>query len=305
MTEIASRAGWQEAKSAATKLAGVGLGLRWEFLDDVVGAPRLPLAFLEISPENYMRRGGYFPECLKELRRRYPLVTHGLTMSLGAESPPSDGYLDELSAEIRRVGSPWHSDHLCLSTAGELVLHELLPLPLWPEVASRAAQRVRGLEERLGVPLLVENISFYAHPARPRMTEAEFLRAVLLEADCGLLLDVNNVYVNAQNHGYDAQEFIRSLPLERVIEIHVAGYTRLPEGHLAAEMLLDTHGAPVSDPVKELLAFTLERTGPVPVLLERDNDVPELEVLLAEARELGLVYERAMSVHEARRAGQP
>jgi uncharacterized protein (UPF0276 family) len=156
---------------------------------------------------------------------------------------------------------------------------------------------VKDTEDLLGLPMLVENISFYAHPARPRMSEADFLCTVLEQADCGLLLDVNNVYVNARNHGYDARAFIEALPLERVVEVHVAGYTRLPQGHLAEGMLLDTHGAKVTDPVKELLAFTLERVGPVPVLLERDNDVPPLDELIAETRELRAIYDRAISGH--------
>lgn len=304
MSELAPRSSFEVARRAARPLAGIGLGLRWEFLEDVLEAPTLELSFLEVSPENYMRRGGYFPECLEKLRERYRLVTHGLTLSLGAERPPSADYLAELDAEVRRARSPWHSDHLCLSTSGDLVLHDLFPLPLNVETARRAAQRVKETEDLLGLPMLVENISFYAHPARPRMSEAEFLSTVLTEADCGLLLDVNNVYVNAQNHGYDARAFIDALPLERVVELHVAGYTRLPPGHLAEGMLLDTHGAPVTDPVKELLAFTLERTGPVPVLLERDNDVPSLDALLAETRELRAIYDRAMLAH-ATKASAP
>ncbi len=297
-----SRGSWLDARRAAEKIAGIGLGLRWEFLEDVLERPTLDVSFLEVSPENYMRRGGYFPECLETLRSRYAIVTHGLTLSLGASTPPRDSYLSELHAETRRLGTPWHSDHLCASTSGERVLHELLPLPLTPEVACRVAERIQHVEARLGLPLLVENVSFYAHPARPRMSEAEFLCAVLEQANCGLLLDVNNVYVNAENHGYDAFELIESLPLERVVEIHVAGHERLPRGHLAEGMLLDTHGAAVCAPVKELLAFTLERTGPVPVLLERDNDVPPLDVLLHEVRELRAVYDHAIQARETRGA---
>ncbi len=291
------RGGWRAARRAAANLAGIGLGLRWEFLEDVLERPTLELSFLEVSPENYMRRGGYFPECLERLRERYPLVSHGLTMSLGAVDPPPETYMAELYDETRRVGTPWHSDHLCLSTSQARVLHELLPLQLAPEAVRRVADNVKRAEDRLGLPMLVENISFYAHPARPKLPEAAFLCAVLDEADCGLLLDVNNVYVNARNHGYDAQEFIASLPLERVVEVHIAGYKRLPAGHLAEGMLLDTHGSPVSDPVKELLRFTLERTGPVPVLLERDNDVPEFDVLLDEVRDLRAIYDAAVLVH--------
>jgi uncharacterized protein (UPF0276 family) len=285
---------WQTARQRGRRLAGVGLGLRWEFLDDLLESPRLPLRFLEVSPENYMRRGGYFPAALERIGDRYPLVTHGLTMSLGAATPPAEEYMQALRGEIERLATPWHSDHLCLSTAAGVVLHELLPLPLTRAHARRAADNVRRAQDRLGVPLAVENISYYAQPGRPEMAEVEFLRQVLEDADCGLLLDVNNVYVNAENHGFDARTFIAALPLERVVELHVAGHRRLPEDHFAAGLLLDTHGAPTPSPVQELLAYTLERTGPVPVLLERDNDVPPLETLLAEVKHLQGIYDAAV-----------
>ncbi len=260
---------------------GVGLGLRWDFLEEVMDGPRLDVAFWEVSPENHMRRGGYFPWALAKVRERYPLVTHGLTLSLGAVDEPPTDYLDELKQEINRMGSPWHSDHLCFSTAGPLVLHDLLPLRLSAATADRA--------------MAFENISWYAHPGAPELPESEFINRVLHQSQAWMLLDVNNVYVNAQNHGFDPYAFIAELPLERVIQIHVAGHTELEDG-----MLLDTHGAPVIDPVYELLEWTLARTGPRPVLLERDNDVPELSVLLAEVRRLKDSYACAMRSWEAR-----
>ncbi len=295
----------KRARDAGRKFAGIGLGLRWDFLEEVLEGPDADVAFFEVSPENYMRRGGYFPEALERVRERYQLVTHGLTMSIGAIDPPPTAYLTELRAETQRVGSPWHSDHLCLSTAGDVVLHDLLPLRLTEEVADRAARRLIEVEERLGLPMAVENISYYALPGRPLMTEAEFITRVIEQADCGLLLDVNNVYVNAVNHGYDPRRFIESLPLDRVIQLHIAGHKCLGDDHPARGMLLDTHGARVIDPVKELLAFTIERTGPVPVLLERDNDIPELDVLLDEVRELRRIYESALAHSEATRATPP
>lgn len=282
---------WETARALGRPLAGVGLGLRWEFLDELLETTDVQLPFLEVSPENYMRRGGYFPAALEQLLERFRIVTHGLTLSVGASTPPAPAYLRELCAETARVRSPWHSDHLCLSTAGDTVLHELLPLRLDAASAQRAADGIRRAQDALQLPMAIENISFYAHPGRPEMTELEFLRAVLEEADCGLLLDVNNVHVNAVNHGYDAQAFIAALPLERVVELHVAGHRRLPDDHFAAGMLLDSHGAPVADPVRELLRTTLRLTGPVPVLLERDNDVPPLEELLAEVDALQELYD--------------
>lgn len=286
---------YQEAKTKAEPYFGVGLGLRWDFLDDVLEIASLPVRFFEISPENYMGRGGYFPDALERLRDRYPFVTHGLTMSVGAHAFPEESYMAELSSEIARVGSPWHSDHLCLSTAGPLVLHDLLPLTPSKKVAQRAADRIRAIEDRLGVPFAIENISFYAHAGRPEMPEHEFLCEVLHRSSAGLLLDVNNVYVNALNHGFDAEDFIRSLPHEQVVQLHVAGHTRLGEESSCPGLLLDTHGSPVVPPVKNLLDLTLRLTGPLPVVLERDNDVPEFAELVAEVEALSEIYDAAVA----------
>lgn len=276
------------------RLDGVGLGLRWEFLEEVLDGPALDVAFFEVSPENYMRRGGWYPAALERIAERYPIVSHGLTASFGAIDPPEASYLDELEAETRRLRTPWHSDHLCFSSARGRVLHELMPLKFCRENVTRVADHVRAMRDRLGLPIAIENITWYAHPGRREMPEAEFISAVLEQSGAGLLLDVNNAWVNAQNHGFDAREFILALPLDRVVEIHVAGHTRTPSG-----LILDTHGTPLVDPVIELLEWTLRRTGPVPVLLERDNAVPELDELLSEVRRLRQAYARALSHPEA------
>ena len=278
---------------------GVGLGLRWEFLDEVLHGPALDVAFFEVSPENYMRRGGYYPAALETLKERYTFLTHGLTLSLGAVDPPEPSYLAELTAEIARLGSAWHSDHLCFSSAGPLVLHDLLPLPHSRESVARVADRLRAVEDRVGVPMAVENISYYAHPVAPEMPETEFIRQVLDKSGCGLLLDVNNVYVNSRNHGFDAREFILDLPLERVVQVHVAGHT---PSKWNPELVIDTHGAPVCDPVFDLLELAISRTGPVAVLLERDNDIPDLSELMAELSRLRVSYAAGLQRFEERRA---
>lgn len=283
------------SQRAVPRLAGVGLGLRWDFLEEVVDGPALPIDFFEVSPENYMRRGGYYPEQLERLDGRYPLVTHGLTLSIGAVDEPDAPYLRELKAEIVRTKSPFHSDHLCFSSAGQRSLHELLPLQQSRKNVARVAERAARLRDVLGVPFALENITYYMHPGRAELSELEFLSAVLEQSDAGLLLDVNNVYVNSLNHGFDPRAFISSLPLARVVELHVAGHSRKASG-----LVLDTHGAPVADPVLDLLAFTLERTGPVPVLLERDNDVPPLAELVAEVQTLRAIYDRSLEPYRAR-----
>jgi hypothetical protein len=278
-------------------LTGVGLGLRWDFLEEVSDGPDLDVAFFEVSPENYMRRGGFYPALLERVVGRYPVVTHGLTMSLGAVDAPCPQYLDELKTELERLKTPWHSDHLCFGSSGNRRLHDLLPLKQCRENVQRVAERVRSLEDRLGLPMAIENISWYAPLGKPEMSESAFLGEVLEAAACGLLLDVNNVYVNSQNHNFDPQAFIESLPLDRVQQIHVAGHTRTSDG-----LIIDTHGETVSDPVLELLEFTLLRTGPVAVLLERDNDVPPLPDLLAEVARLRAIYQRAVGRREPLRA---
>jgi uncharacterized protein len=271
---------------------GVGLGLRWEFLEEVLDGPPLDVAFFEVSPENYMRRGGYYPAALERIRSRYPLVTHGLTLSLGAERAPDVEYLAELRGEVERLDTPWHSDHLAFTSAGLCAFHELLPLPFTRETARRVADRLEALSETLGRPVAVENITYYALPGPHELSEGDFLHELLSRTRAGLLFDVNNVYVNAQNHGFDAERALASFPLERSVEVHVAGHTRTASG-----LILDTHGAPVCEPVLELLARALERTGPLPVLLERDNEVPPLAELLAEVRTVRAVCERAWQRH--------
>ncbi len=283
--------------SSPRAIGGVGLGLRWDFLEEVVDGPNLPIDFFEVSPENYMRRGGYYPEQLERLLGRYPLVTHGLTLSIGAVAEPDTQYLQELRREIARTHSPFHSDHLCFSSAGPRSLHELLPLQQSRENVRRVAERARRMSDVLGVPFALENITYYVHPGRAELPELDFLMGVLEASDAGLLLDVNNVYVNAVNHGFDARAFITALDLRRVVEIHVAGHSRKASG-----LVLDTHGATVADPVLDLLGFTLSLSGPRPVLLERDNDVPELSELVREVQKLRDIYDASMLRFDAARA---
>jgi uncharacterized protein (UPF0276 family) len=275
----------------------VGLGLRWEFLEEVLDGPTHDVAFFEVSPENYLGRGGYYPSALERIAERYPILSHGLTLSLGAVAEPDARYLSALRAEITRLNPPWHSDHLCVSSAGERVLHELLPLKFCEQNLLRVAARARRVEAFLERPLAIENITYYVHPGEPEMSELLFLQGVLAESQAHLLLDVNNVYVNAQNHGFDPYAFIAALPLDRVLEIHVAGHRTLDSG-----LLLDSHGQAVADPVLALLEWTIERTGPVPVLLERDNDVPQLSELLREVSLLRELNARALRRHAERHA---
>jgi uncharacterized protein (UPF0276 family) len=269
---------------------GVGLGLRWELIDELLR--RLPaIDFLEISPENYMGRGGYYPAALDYARAHYPIVTHGLTMSIGGTDPLDAEYLTELRAFIASIGSPWHSDHLCVGAAAGKIFHDLLPIAFKERAVARVADRIKRAEDALGVPLAIENVSFYLHPGAREMGEAEFIARVCDAADCGLMLDVNNAYVNSQNFGFDVDAWMRTVPLDRVVQMHVAGHEHFEEG--GAPIILDTHGAPVIDPVLALLERVLAKTGPVPVLLERDTNIPELDVLLEEIARIKAIWARA------------
>src|SRR5215471_11788834 len=260
---------------------GVGLGLRWPLVDDLLQRPVPELAWIEVAPENYMRRGGRYASALAACRERWPVVTHGLTMSLGGADPLSAEYLTALRSFVREVGSPWHSDHLCFGIVGGAVLHELLPIPFTEKAADHVAARVTRAQDVLGVPLAVENISYYAHPGRAEMDEADFAGLVVEKAGCSLLLDVNNVYVNSKNHGFDARAMIAKMPLDRVVQIHVAGHDDSDP-----DLVIDTHAEAIKREVYDLLAFALARTGKVPVLLERDDNFPSWDELALELREL-------------------
>jgi uncharacterized protein (UPF0276 family) len=262
-------------------VAGVGLGLRWPIVDDLLQRPPPELAFLEIAPENYMRRGGRYPAALAACRARWPVLTHGLTMSLGGADPLSPEYLRTLKAFLREVGAPWHSDHLCFGIVEGAVLHELLPLPFTEEAAAHVALRVKQAQDALGLPFAVENISYYAHPGRAEMDEGEFVSLVVEKSGCALLLDVNNVYVNSKNHGFDARAMIGKMPLGNVVQIHVAGHDDSDP-----DLLIDTHAEAVKAEVYDLVAFALARTGPVPVLLERDDRFPSWDELASEVARL-------------------
>jgi uncharacterized protein (UPF0276 family) len=293
---------------------GVGLGLRWDFLDELVERTSasegalLGLDFLEVSPENYLRRGGKHPAVLGWLAERYPIVSHGLTMSLGGTSALDAAYLSDLRSMLRALGTPWHSDHLSMGAVDQRALHDLLPLAFKESAVQRVADRIRHARDAIGLPMAIENVSYYWHPGRPELGEAEFLSRVCEAADCGLLLDVNNAYVNCQNFDLDVDAWMRAAPLERVVQIHVAGHEWFAaderglgdavDRNAPGALIVDTHGAPVPDPVLALLERVLPRTGPVPVLLERDQNVPSLDVLLAEVAAIRALVDRSLAVRD-------
>ncbi len=273
------------------RFTGIGLGLRAPLAEAIVHRAPPSLRWLEVSPENHMNRGGSFVRMLHEARAKVPLLTHGLTMCPGSTDPLDRAYLADLAAFVRAVEAPWHSDHLCFGHRDGVFLHDLLPIPFTREAAAHTAARVREAMEALPVPFALENLSWYAHPGEAELDEAAFIRAVLDASGAWLMLDVNNVYVNARNHGFDARAFLDALPLDRVVQMHVAG-------HLVAEhgFRIDTHGEPICDDVYDLLHYALRRTGPVPVLLERDHNPPPWEALVDELDRLDAIWRDATGV---------
>ncbi|HJL18703.1 MAG TPA: DUF692 domain-containing protein [Sandaracinaceae bacterium LLY-WYZ-13_1] len=276
---------------------GVGLGLRHDLAKELFERAPEEVRWLEIHPENYVARGGGFALNLERAMDRWAIVPHGLTLCFGTTSPFDRDYTRELKALLDRVDAPWYSDHLCFAGVDGVYLHDLLPLPFTEESVRTAAARVRELQDAIERPVAIENVSFYADPAeRGGWDEADFLLEVLDAADCKLLLDVNNVYVNSINHGFDPKPYIDRIPPERVVQMHVAGHMTRKDG-----IIIDTHGEPMCEGVFELLEHTLERMGPTPVLLERDQNIPPLDEILEEVRRLSAIYDRAIGRWEARR----
>lgn len=280
------------SQETQTAIEGIGLGFRIGIADAILTSELPELRWLEVHPENYVGRGGRFRHRLAQARERFALVTHGLTLGFGALQPPDPDYVAGLREFVHEIGTPFHSEHLCFSGVEGAQLHDLLPLPFTAEAAAHAAGRVIALRDALGLPVAIENVSYYADPAPPEMDEVSFLTEVATRADARLLLDVNNVWVNAHNHGFDARAYIDRVPLERVVQLHVAGHFTRPDG-----MIIDTHGEAIRDEVYELLDYTLRRTGPVPVLLERDQNYPPFQELADEVRRLHAIYTAAVGAH--------
>lgn len=260
-------------------LNGAGLGLRRGLLEPLHEADLSEVGFMEVAPENWIGVGGRLGRRFAEYTERFPFVCHGLSLSLGAPEPLDRGFLERVRRFLDQHGIRGYSEHLSYcSEHGHL--YDLMPIPFTPEAVDWVASRIRETQDVVGRRIAVENISYYAAPGA-EMSELEFINGVLEQADCLLLLDVNNIYVNSVNHRYDPHEFLAGLPADRVAYIHVAGHHNEAE-----DLIIDTHGAPVIDPVWRLLAEAYERLGAVPTLLERDFNFPPVEELLSEVTQI-------------------
>lgn len=256
--------------------AGAGLGFRRELVAGLEAGVPAAVDFFELAPENWAGIGGRSARQLRQFTERHPFVCHGLSLSLGGPLPLDETLLRTIKAFMAEHGMALYTEHLSwCSDDGHL--YDLLPIPFTEEAVRWTAARVRRTQDILGMRIGLENASYYVAPPGAEMSETEFIRAVIEEADCLLHLDVNNLYVNSRNFGFEPLAFMNALPLERTCYIHVAGHWTEPDG-----LLIDTHGARVTDPVWSLLEAAYARTGPVPTCLERDFNIPDLAALAAE-----------------------
>ncbi|MGI9291164.1 MAG: HvfB family MNIO-type RiPP peptide maturase [Gammaproteobacteria bacterium] len=269
-------------------LTGAGLGLRRALMSPLADQLPSQISFLEVAPENWINVGGKFARRFREILEHYPLICHGLSLSIGSPAPLDHNFLKQLKSFLHDYDVQLYSEHLSYcSDDGHL--YDLMPIPFTDEAVKYVADRIRQVQDILERRLIIENVSYYAAPSQ-EMDEIDFLNAVLTEADCDLLLDVNNIYVNSINHRYKPEDFLCAIPAERVAYFHVAGHY-----HEAEDLRVDTHAAPVIDPVWELLDKAYAHFGPVPTLLERDFNIPPLEELLTEVdriRALQTPYEQ-------------
>ena len=267
---------------------GHGIGLRTEHYADVLATPP-PVDWFEVISDNFMVPGGNPRRVLRAVRERWPVVLHGVSLSLGSIDPLDARYLDELAALAHEVEPAIVSDHLCWGSHGGAYAHDLLPLPFTEESLAHVAERVLRVQDRLKRRILVENVSSYVAFTQSTMTEWEFLAALAARADCGLLLDVNNVFVSAHNHGFDARAFLDAIPVGRVGQFHLAGHSRL------GELLLDTHDHPVRDEVWDLYRHAVARFGAVPTLVEWDDKLPSLARVVEESLRAKVVAAAALA----------
>jgi uncharacterized protein len=267
---------------------GFGLGLRVDHYEAILsGSP--PVDWFEILTENYLVPGGKPLHYLMRIRERYPLVMHGVSLSIGSSAPLDREYLRQVKALAERVQPRWVSDHLCWTGVAGRNTHDLLPLPYTEEALAHVAERVRTVQDILGRRILLENVSSYVAFRDSRLSEWEFLAEVANRADCLILLDVNNIYVSAVNHELDAREYLAGIPVERVQQIHLAGH----EDH--GDYLVDTHDHPVPDPVWELYADAVRRFGAVSTMIERDDHIPPLAELCAELAQARALCARTLA----------
>lgn len=252
----------------------VGIGLRKDFAEELIDDNALNPGFIEVAPENWMGIGGYWKKQLHKALDKYPLFTHGLSLSIGSPDTLDFDFLKKIKTFLKDTGAQLYSEHLSYSKCDNAHLYDLLPIPFTEDAVNHVSERIKTVQDLLERKLVIEIVSYYT-PLAPEMSEVEFISAIVANADCELLLDVNNVYVNSFNHHYDAKQFIDALPLGKVRYIHMAGHTKVSD-----DLIIDTHGEAIIDPVYDLFGYTMKKLNrEVPVLLERDFNIPEMDEL--------------------------
>ncbi len=260
-----------------SSLHGAGLGLRRPFLSEILQSPQPDVDFFEVAPENWITMGGKLGKQFRAMTEQHKFVCHGLSLSIGSSDPLDETLVKQIKAFMATHGIEHYSEHLSYcSHNGHL--YDLMPIPFTTEAVSHVATRIKRVQEILERKIAIENVSYYTFVGQ-EMREIDFFNAVVNEADCDVLLDVNNIYVNSINHGYDAIDFLNAMPVERITYAHIAGHFKE-----ADDFLVDTHGAPIIDPVWKLLQHAYQRFGVFPTLLERDFNLPPLNELVAEVK---------------------
>ncbi|MEF3077053.1 DUF692 domain-containing protein [Methylobacter sp. Wu1] len=274
---------------------GAGLGLRRSFLTEIVENPPEAVDFYEVAPENWITIGGKLGKQFRAMTERFDFVCHGLSLSIGSTDPLDEKFVRDVKNFMTEHKIKFYSEHLSYCS-NEGHLYDLMPMPFTSEAVSHVASRIRRVQDILEQRIAIENISYYAAPGQ-EMSEIDFFNAVVEEADCDVLLDINNIYVNSVNHGYDAEAFLKAIPADRIAYAHIAGH------YVEAEdFLVDTHGADIIDPVWKLLGKAYELYGVFPTLLERDFNIPPLEELVKEVRTIRLIQNAWKSQHEKQSA---
>lgn len=266
------------------RVDGAGLGLRRSFLTEIEENPPAEVGFYEVAPENWITIGGKLAKQFRSMTERFPFVCHGLSLSIGSPDPLDEEFVREVKQFMDDHQIQLYSEHLSYCS-NEGHLYDLMPIPFTCEAVSHTAARIRRVQDILEQKIAIENVSYYAAPGQ-EMDEIDFFNAVVAEADCDILIDINNIYVNSINHGYVAEAFLKAIPSERISYAHIAGH------YVEAEdFLVDTHGAEVIDPVWRLLGKAYELYGVFPTLLERDFNIPPLEELVKEVHTIRSVQD--------------
>lgn len=272
----------------------VGIGFRKDFGEDFFGSEILQPSFIEFAPENWMNIGGYWKKILKRLSEQYPITAHGLSLSIGSPEELDWHFLKQIKQFLKDYNIKVYSEHLSYSKCNNAHLYDLLPIPFRYDAVKHIVERIKQVQDFLEQKITMEIVSYYT-PVAAEMSEIEFINSIISESGCNLLLDVNNIYVNAFNHKYNAINFIDNLPLDKVSYIHMAGHEKVSD-----DLIIDTHGQPIIHPVYELFEYTINKLEkPVPVLLERDFNIPEFEELAFEMNELERICKKAWSVEYA------